>query len=79
MARFGARLGLSPAAVTWLGDPLTLLVLTVIAFFWLLIMAGAGLGWLLRRRHARDMEAVIDATREDIPNHVPTAWTKEYL
>ena len=58
-------------------DPLTMLVLTVIGFSWLLIMAGAGLGWLLRRRHARDMEALTEATWE-APDHVPAAWTEEF-
>jgi len=60
-------------------EPLTLLTLATIGFFWLAITAGAGLGWLLRRRRGRDMEALIDATREGIPDHVPTAWTEEYL
>ena len=51
--------------MTWLlADPYTLLVLTVTGFSWLIIMAGAGLGWLLRRRSGRDMEALVDATRE---------------
>jgi len=54
--------------VTWLDDPLMLLVLAVIGFSWLLVLAGAGLAWLWRRRDGRDMEALIDATRE------PGSW-----
>jgi hypothetical protein len=32
-----------------------------------------------RRRARRDgIEALIDATRETIPDHVPDAWVKEF-
>ena len=51
--------------MTWLlADPYTMLVLTVTGFSWLLVLAGAGLAWLWRRRDGRDMEALIDTTRE---------------
>lgn len=46
------------------------------------LCAAAGFAILAeerRRRARRDgIEALIDATRETIPDHVPDAWVKEF-
>ena len=65
-----------------MNDPFTAFIGAFVAFFWLVIAIVAGLccaaSRVLRRRRARAMEALIDATRKDIPDHVPTAWTEEF-
>ena len=43
----------------------------------LAILVVLGAGAIARRRGGGDIEALIEATRETIPDHVPDAWTKE--
>jgi ABC-type phosphate transport system permease subunit len=43
------------------------------------LAAGAAIYLEERRRsRRRDIEAFIDATRENMPDHVPDAWVKEH-
>ena len=58
------------------GDPVTrLLVLAALAILTGTIVAAA-LRYMLR---PDDLEALIDATRETTPDHVPDAWREEFL
>jgi hypothetical protein len=68
--------------VTWLlNDPFTALALGILAVTGLLLAALAALiaasASVLRRRRGH-IEALIDATRENMPDHVPDAWVKEH-
>lgn len=64
-------------------DPFTALILAVVAAIWLAAAAVAApcaiaASVLRRRRAASDMEALIEATREGIPDHVPDTWVEEF-
>ena len=65
-----------------MNDPFTAFMGAFVTLFWLAVAIVAGLvcaaSRVLRRRRARAVEATIDAFREDIPETVPTAWTKEF-
>jgi hypothetical protein len=65
------------------GDPFTAFILAITAVVWVLLGGAAILcvtAAVLQRRRTRDMEALIDATREDMPDvlHVPDEWVKEH-
>ena len=65
-----------------MNDPFTAFIGAFVTLFWLVFAIIAGLCYaasrVLRRRRARAVEATIGAFREDIPETVPTAWTKEF-
>jgi hypothetical protein len=63
-------------------DPFAALIVAIAAVLWVVLAAAAVLcvtaARVLHRRRARDMEALIDATREQLPDHVPAEWVKEH-
>ena len=65
-----------------MNDPFTAFIGAFVAFFWLVFGIIAGLccaaSRVLRRRRARAIDTRVQAAREDIPDHVPAAWTEEF-
>jgi hypothetical protein len=64
-----AGIAVLAGAPPWVAVVLALMACGALALFWRVPLLGDD---------GNDIEALVRATREDMPDHVPDQWTKEF-